>query len=153
MQRMQRGVVLAMVLSLCASGTLLAQGSTFRAADNPYQEGFAYSVGQALAPNVEIDGVRWSLVRVAPRGDRPIEGSKSNQVEITLELENVSGSAASAQIVLLLEDAGGSPLERISLDAVRVPSGRVKSEAQRTRVEGDALLATARLYLFCEIAR
>lgn len=151
MQRMQRGVVLVIAITLFATGTVLAQGSQFRPVDNPFQEGFDYEVGAPLAPNVEVAGLRWSLVRIATRGDREVEAGKPNPVEITLEIENARANNASAQIILLLEDAQGTPLERLSLSTVKVPGGRFKSDVQKVKVEGDALLAMTRLYLFFEV--
>jgi hypothetical protein len=150
---MQRRVVLTITVILLASGTVLAQGSQFRTVENPFQEGFDYTIGESLAPMVEIDGLRWSLVRIATKGDRDVEADKSNPVEITLEFENAATGNASVQVILLLEDARGAPLEKVEFGAVKVPAGRSKSEVQKTKVEGDALVNMTRLYLFCEVVK
>ena len=76
-------------------------------------------------------------------------GLESTLVECPLE----ALAEDALPVILLLEDVRGNPVERLSLDAVKIPGGRFKSDVQKLKIEGDSLLAMTRLYLFCEVAK
>jgi hypothetical protein len=132
-------------------GVVAAQEADFRPVSNPFQEGFSYLVGEDLTPNVDVEGVRWTLVRMAARGDREIEEGKDVPITVDLEFENRREDGVKVVVVLLLEDGNGGGLERIRFDPFRAGSGRFRASKQKFRVAGDALLATRTLYLFCEL--
>jgi hypothetical protein len=53
--------------------------------------------------------------------------------------------------VLLLEDAAGNGLQRITCDVFRAGPGRFKAARHKAKLPGGVLLATRSIYLFCEI--
>lgn len=149
--RSRIGVVSVMVVVAAAAVMSDAQDSDLRSVDNPYQEGFAYTIGSDLTPNVDITGLRWTLVKIAPRNDREIEADKETPIEVTLEFENRAPDSAKAQVIILLEAADGSPLERITCDPVKVGDGRFKQDTQKHKLQGSTLLNATRAYLYCEV--
>jgi len=106
----RRGILSGVVFVIAAAVVSTAQQPTFRTVDNPYQQDFPYAIGADLSLNVEIQGLRWTLMKIAPREGREIEADKENQVDVTLEFENRGTDSAKVQVVLLLEDDNGSPL-------------------------------------------
>jgi hypothetical protein len=128
-----------------------AQESAFRPVSNPFQDGFAYRVGDELAPDVDIEGVRWTQLRVAPRGDREIEADQSMAINTELEFDSALDHSVTALVVVLLQDEQGTPLDRLQCDPFRIAGGRLKKERQRFTVSGRALLATRSVYIFCEL--
>jgi hypothetical protein len=141
----------ALILFWAAAGPAVAQETEFRAVSNPFQEGFPYTVGEEMAPNVNIDGVRWTLVQVVTKGDREIVEDREIPVVVDLEFENRRERAVNLLVILLLENEDGDPLERIRCNPIRAGAGRFKTATQKAKVMGNALLNTRRLYLFCEL--
>jgi hypothetical protein len=134
---------------LAAAGLLPAQ--EYASAPNPYQGEFTYKVDTELKPLVEVEGVRWPLLRVAPKNADEVRSGQSAAITIAYDLENVRDQAAKVVLVVLFEDAQGNGLDRVECDPVQVPGGSVKSARQKTKVQGDVLLATEKLYLFLEV--
>lgn len=127
------------------------QEDDVRQAESPFQEGFDYTVGDDLDPRVEVDGLRWTRVAVSPRGDREIVEGEEVPVFVHLNFENRSEYSREATVILLFEDNLGRPLQRLPCDNVRVGGGRTKEDRQKLKVDGDVLLATTHLYLYCEV--
>jgi hypothetical protein len=144
------GPTAALIVLGTAASPAAAQEAEFQSVANPFQDGYLYAVGDDLAPNVSIDGVRWTLVRVAAKGERDIVADKEIPVIVDLEFENRRDRSVGLLVVLLLENENGDPLERIRCNPIRAGSGRFKASRQKAKVMGNALLATKRLYLFCE---
>lgn len=152
---MKRSQILVLpLLLLTAMAPALAQEEStgdWRQVQSPFQEEFAYAVGDDLRPGVEIDGLRWLRLNLATKGDREIQAGEDTPVILTMEFENRAESSREARIILLLEDADGRPLERLTLDDVKVGGGRVEEDRQKLKINGDALLNLSELYIFCEI--
>ena len=136
---------------LAAAGLLPAQEYT--SAPNPYQGEFVYKVDAELKPLVEGEGVRWPLLRVAPKNPGEVRSGQSIAITIAYDLENVRDQGANVILVVLFEDAQGNGLDRVECDPAQVPASSVKSFRQKAKVQGDVLLATDKLYLFLEIQR
>lgn len=119
--------------------------------ESPYQEGFKYSVGDDLRPRVEIDGLRWIRLNLATKGEREIKAGEETQMVLTLEFENRAESSREARIILLFQDSVGRPLERLTLDSVKVGSGKFEEDRQKLKINGDALLSMSELYIYCEV--
>lgn len=148
-----RSVFALAVLAMCAAGAASAQDVPFRTVDNPYQEEFAYALGETLAPNVEVGGLRWTSVRVAPRDGGQIEPTDEVDVDVTVAFDNRGADDARVQVVILLEDGAGQPLDRLSLEQIRVRDGRAEEADERFEVIGASLLAVEKVYLFLELVR
>jgi len=142
------------VLAMCTTIAVHAQDAAVRTVDNPYQEEFDYTLGENLAPNVEIEGLRWTSMRVAARDGGPIDpGDDAVDVELTVTLANRGTDDARVQVVVLLEDGAGQPLDRLSLESFRVRDGRTETADERFEVPGMSLLAVEKVYLFLELER
>ena len=92
----------ALIVLGTAVGPAVAQETEFQAVANPYQDGYPYAVGDDLAPNVSIDGVRWTLVRVAAKGERDIAADKEIPVVVDLEFENRRDRTVDLVVVLIM---------------------------------------------------
>ena len=125
----------------------------WRTVDNPYQEDLEFSFGSTLTPGVEVDRVRWRSLRMDAADADSVAAGEPVDVEISLELENRDSKSAKALVILLLENGGGSPLERIEIKLFKVGGERLKERTETVSLSGDVVLATSRIYLFCEITR
>jgi hypothetical protein len=47
----------------------------------------------------------------------------------------------------------GNGLQRVEYPPVRVGGGDTKLFREKVKVQGDVLLATAKIYVFCEVSR
>ena len=108
-----------------------AQESSFRPVSNPYQDGFEYRIGDDLEPAVDIEGVRWTLLRIAAKGEGEIDADRSTAINADLEFENTHDRSVTAVVVVLREDEEGAPLERLECDSFRIAGNHVKGERQR----------------------
>lgn len=141
-----------MVLLLVAAVPIASQDTEFEQVANPFQDGYSYDIGDELAPNVEIDGVRWRSVRIATKGDRDIEPDKNVSITVDLEFENLRDDAANILVIVLLEDDLGNGLERLRCDPpFKLAPGSLKQPQFKFKVAGRNLLGTRNLYLFCEL--
>jgi hypothetical protein len=144
-------IVVILCVTVGLTAPVAAQEDDFRAVANPFGEGFAYRIGEDLAPNVDVEGVRWMLVRIATKGDREIQPHKVVPVTVDLELDNRREESVRVLVALMLESAEGDSLESLSDDSIHLEAGRLKQVRSKFRVAGDSLLATSGLYLFCEL--
>ena len=139
---------------LIIAGTAMlagAQEGSVRSVGNPYQEGVPYSVGDDLTPDVEIDGARWTLVRIAPNAAKNPKPGRDTPVVADLRFDNRSERSARLSVVLMLEDEDGNQLERLKFPGLKLAANRVKEFQYKFTVPGDDLLATRRVYLFCQV--
>lgn len=147
-----RPMAAALVIILAASAPGAVQEAEFERVTNPFQDGYAYAVGDDLAPNVEIDGVRWRSVRIAVKGDREIEPDRSIPIIVELAFESLRDDAVDVLVVVLLEDEFGNALERLRCDPpFKVAAGSLKEPQFKFKVDGRNLLSTRNVYLFCEL--
>ncbi len=151
MKHLWKRLVGGFALALLCAPPVAAQQPTYRKADNPFQEELPYHVGDSLAPNVEVAGVRWTQVQVEPLAEPPFESGRAVKVRVHLGFENVGESTAKVDIVLLFEDERGSLLQRLECKTVRVRSGEPRTFHQTYKIQGDVLSATARLYVFADV--
>lgn len=128
-----------------------AQQPTYRQVANPFQEEYPYHVGDSLAPNVEVSGVRWTQVQVEPVSEPPFESGRAVKVRVHLAFDNVGESSARVDVVLLFEDDQGSLLHRLECKTVRVGSDEQRTLEQTYKIQGDVLTATGNLYIFAAV--
>lgn len=141
----------AVVLALACATPLAAQDDTARQSPNPYQEEIAFELGRPLAVNVEVEGVRWVAVRVAPpEGEQPAAGVEGT-VLVDLSFSNLSRRGVDLVVALLLEDEGGAPLQRLNCPEVHLGGSKAREYRHSFTAPGDVLLAARRLYLVFEV--
>jgi len=149
MRRTSIAAILLVTGGLVPSVT--AQEIEFRAVTNPFQEGFTYRIGENLAPNVDVDGVRWTLVRIDTKSKKEISPKKDVSITLEVELDNRREDTVEVLVALMLENARGDSLERLASNMIRLDAGELRQARSKFRVPGDALLSTRGLYLFCEL--
>jgi hypothetical protein len=140
------GWAIALLVLLAAAGPS-AQEEDPSAHSSPYQAEFEYTVGDDLDPSVVIEGVRWSLIRMAVRGDREPEAGKRIPVDLTLGFSNDRSETVTLHVALLLEDDTGGLLDQLECEPIRLGAGRSKELSQKHRVWGDALLGARLIYV------
>ncbi len=145
-----RAAVIVVAVTACVGG---ATAQEVTRGSNPYQGEFAYRVGSDLDPLVEISGIRWNLVSVTPRDPNDLRSGQVAPTDIHLGFENATGDTVRALVILLFEDDQGNMLARIECDPVRVRADHADSDKQKFKLQSDVLLATRKLYLFCEIQK
>ena len=128
-----------------------AQSEGVRVVDNPFQDDFEYRVDSDIEPMVEIAGVRWTRFGVHVKGDQDFDPSKSVPVTVELDFVNTNPDGVKVLVIILFEDVNGNPIDRLECDRVSVSGDRTKESADKYKVSGTVLRATARVYLFCEV--
>ncbi|HSN57156.1 MAG TPA: hypothetical protein VLT32_20985 [Candidatus Sulfomarinibacteraceae bacterium] len=146
-----RLVLAAAIAALSMAVPAGAQSDTWREVDNPYQEDLDYRVGATLNPGIEIDGVRWRSLVLEADGNEVVAAGEDADLKVTVSFENRNPSSVKLLVILLLEDGNGAPLERVELGTFKVGGQRLKERIDSATVTGDVLLATRKVYLFCEV--
>jgi hypothetical protein len=157
MQRSWIGTLIILLANLAAGPMGLAQDEAeeplFRAVSSPYGEEVPYEIGAQFYPGVEVDGIRWSLLRVSPKRGEEISPDEDVNVVLFLDFENTINDGAEILVILLFESERGQPLHRHPCRPIRLGGEKTKSFREKFKVHGDALLATEKLYLYCEVTR
>ena len=145
-----RRVIAALAVTLLA-GLAYAQEKPggYATGENPFQGDYAFALKQPLDLRVEVAGMRFDSVSVTPLGE--VKPGEKVKCQVGAIGSNVGQKKATVTAVLLLEDAEGHNLERISLDPFKVKSERPFEEAQKLSVSSDALAAAARVYVYLSI--
>ncbi len=151
---MRRGVLVTVVLlTVGLIGSATAQEDEYRAVDSPFQDDFEYRINTDLQPMVEVDGVRWTRFGIHTKEGREIEADKSMPITVELEFVNSNQRRVKVLVIVLLENSGGGPLDRIECKPVSASTNRLKKSVQRFKLSGNVLEATRRVYLFIEVDR
>jgi hypothetical protein len=133
--------------------TITAQEGRYREVESPFQDDFDYTVNTELAPLVEVDGVRWTRFAVVVKGDKEIVDDKKMAVTVESSFVNTNRDTVKILVIALLEDAAGTPLDRVECAQVSATRDRSKELVQKFKLSGAVLEATRRIYLYCEIVR
>ena len=143
-------IVIGIVFAASAA-TAAAQEGGYRTVDNPFQDGFEFTVNSELQPMVEIEGVRWTRFGLHVKGDREIVPEKEMPVTVELAFVNTNPEGVRIQVIALLEDAHGNVLDRLECTRFSANNDRLKESIQKFKISGSILESTSRVYLFCEI--
>lgn len=141
-----------LVATISALMTLPAWGQdapAFTRSSSPFQDEFALTLGMPIQVRVDIVGVRVETLTVTPAAD--VVAGKQIRTEFAVVGENSASDRATVSAVLLLEDADGHGLERVTLDPFRVRGERSYDERQTVRIPGEALAAAAKVYVLLEV--
>jgi len=134
-------------------GSATAQEGEYRAVDSPFQDDFEYRINTDLQPMVEVDGVRWTRFGIHTKEGREIAADKSMPITVELEFVNSNQRGVKVLVIVLLENSGGGPLDRIECKPVSASTNRLKKSVQKFKLSGNVLEATRRVYLFVEVER
>jgi hypothetical protein len=149
------GIVSLAIASLVIVQPVWSQeGETeYRTALDAFGDEYSYSIGEDLNPRLEINGIRWNLLRVRPRKpDEEVEPGESVDVVIDLGFENTTGSRARISVVLLFEDEAGHKLgERLICDEEKLRGDTEKIFDQKHEITSEMMLNTAKMYIYCEV--
>ncbi len=141
-----------LVATMSALMTLPAWGQdapAFTRTSSPFQNEYELTLGRPVQLRVDIVGVRVDTLTVTPAAE--VEAGKEIRTEFTVAGDNSASDKATVSAVLLLEDADGHGLERVTLDPFRVRGERSFDERQTIRVAGEALAAAAKIYVLLEV--
>lgn len=154
MNRQTRVSLIISAAALLGTSLVAAQDDPqYTPSSNPYQAEFAYRIDGELRPAVEIDRVRWRSLKVSPKNADDVRSGDTVTTFIELDFENTGGDAATVVVVVLFEDEQGNSLDRVECEPEKVRGGEARSARQKVKLQGDVLLATAKLYLFYEVQR
>ena len=142
----QRTVFIAACV-ISAAAIAGAQSEGVRVVDNPFQDDFEYRVDSDIEPMVEIAGVRWTRFGVHVKGNlmlRRVGGVGLNYVVDNLDPNLHNPDGVKVLVIILFEDVNGNPIDRLECDRVSVSGDRTKESADKYKVSGTVLRATAR---------
>lgn len=140
---------LSLVVMILAAGVLPAQEAG--SVSSPYQAQHDYSVGERLQLAVEIDGLRWQFLQIAPKSGKQIRPGKPVATIITLGFANTVDQTLRADVEILFEDEIGINLYTHTCDQVVVRGRQASTERQKVKLQGDLLLATRKVTLTCTV--
>jgi len=143
-----RGVLSALV-ALVAMAAAAQEATDYTTVENPFQAEYEFASGQPIVMRVDIQGVMVDSIAITAPGTLPPAGKADCSVQVTGA--NESGRKVTVTTVLLLEDAKGAGLERLSLAPFRAKSGRPIAAKQTVAVESASLAAASRVYVFIKI--
>jgi len=135
-------------------GASRGDDTEYRTALDAFGDEYHYTIGDELDPKLEINGVRWDLLRVRLRKpDREPEPGESVDIVVDLGFENTTGSRANISVVLLFEDETGRKLgERLVCDQERLRGGSSKIFDQKHEITYEMATETAKVYIYCEVS-
>jgi len=129
-----------------------AQQQEYIRVSGQYMAEHEYQIGQDLAVRVSIDGLRWTLLSIKTKDNEPIQPGVDTTVFITLKYDNTTSSKLKARVVILLEDQNGQSLgDRVELPEEKLQKSAAKDFEYKLSLPGTILLATRKVYLFCEV--
>jgi hypothetical protein len=131
---------------------VLAQDMEYSVASGAFQDEYDYRVGEELNPRVDIDGLRWVLLRLVPKKEGRIPRDEDVEVIVYLGFQNGSDSKKRAEVIIMLEDENGNKVgDRIQLKEVKIGKGDDKVFDQKLEIAGSALIAVRKVYVLCEV--
>jgi hypothetical protein len=145
-----RRVIFALVVGLVAGALVAQETPAYTPGENPFQGDFAFVLGQAVGLRVDLQGVHLDSVTMSAVGE--VRPGQKVKCEAVVAGSNTTDKKATLTAVLLLEDADGKKLERVTLDPFRAKAGKDFQERQKVFVGGDALTGARKVYLFIQVA-
>lgn len=134
----------ALALLLAASAFAQDPGQ-YQVAENPFQGEYTVTLGTAVPLRAAVAGVQLDTLTIsAAAGDRPT-------CEVALSGANQGDEKVTLAAVLLLEDANGQALERLTLTKFRVKAGRSFNVDEALGVQPSTLAAIAKVYVFIRV--
>jgi hypothetical protein len=144
-------LVAAFLTTVAFHATTAAQEGEYRVVESPYQDDLEYTVNTELTPLVEVEGVRWTRFAVMVKGEKEIVDDKDMTVTVETGFVNTNMKTVKVLVIVLFEDAAGTPLDRVECSPVNAPSNRRKLSTQKFKLSGAVLGATRRVYLYFEV--
>ena len=146
---MRRG--LAAAVALLAAGMLVAQQAPdYTIGDNPFQAEYPFALGQPVQLRAEVQGIRFDALTVVALDE--VKSGAKVRCEVQLTGTGAPEKKATVSVVVLLEDAKGTGLDRLTLDGFKVKAAKPFDEKQRVTVAGDALGTATKVYVFIQLA-
>ncbi|MFI5143205.1 MAG: hypothetical protein ACHQQS_10860 [Thermoanaerobaculales bacterium] len=143
--------VLAAVAALLIAGTLGGQQTSgYPPGDNPFQAEYDFALGQPVQLHVDVQGVRFDALTVVAL--EAVKSGAKTRCEVQVTGTNAAEKRATVTTVLLLEDASGKGLDRLTLEAFKVKPAKPIEEKQRLTVAADSLSSATKVYVFVQVS-
>jgi hypothetical protein len=142
-----RGAIGAIAFLLAVSA--FPQEVTYTPAENPFQAEYPFTPGQPIVLRMAVAGVQLDTLTLSA----PTPESPDAKVSCTLALDgsNQAGEKVTLSSVLLLEDANGKALERLTMTPFRLKAGKPFSRSETLPVQGSSLLSAGKVYVFLKV--
>lgn len=146
---MRLGIGIGLMI-LCVATVAAQEAPAYKISDNPFQEDLPFALGQPIVLNVDIQGVRFNAINIAPRGE--VQPGTTMTCDVSVSGSNQRDGKVEVAAVLLLEDDQGKGIERVQLNSFKARSGRDFNVVSKVTIQGDTLRAATRVYVFVEVA-
>ncbi len=145
---MQR--VLAGVAALLLAGVGGAQEpSGYPSKENPFGADYAFELGKPIQLHVNVEGVSFDSVTVVALQE--VKAGTKVKCEVQFSGAGAAEKKATVTSVLLLEDATGKGLERLTLDTFKVKPGKPLDEKQRLSAGAESLSGATKVYVYIQV--
>jgi hypothetical protein len=142
-------VLFTLAATLVAGLVLSQAGPAYAPAENPFQGDYGFTLGQPIELRVDVQGVRLDGITFVAQGE--VRAAESVKCEVEVAGASVAEKKATLTVVLLLEDADGRNLKRVTLEPFKVKPGKPFDEKQKVSVEGSTLTTASRAYVFVRV--
>ena len=142
-------VKFALTATLVTGLAFSQAGPAYAPAENPFQGDYGFTLGRPIELRVDVQGVRLGSITLAAQGE--VRSGETVKCEVGVAGTSVAEKKATLTVVLLLEDADGRNLERVTLAPFKVKSGKPFDERQNVTAEGSTLATAARVYVFVQV--
>lgn len=144
-----RGVLMLVVFASSALFGWAQEEPPYKPGENPYQDEFAFKLGEPIALYVEIEGTRFAQLTITPQGN--VEPGKNVKCQVVMTGARVGSGRVEVLPVLLLEDQNGKSLDRLTPAPFKVRGERPFEYKDTITVSGDSLAASAKVWVYLEI--
>lgn len=121
----------------------------YKPGENPFQEEFALSLGQPIKVYVEVERTRFAELTLTPQGN--VEPGKPVKCQVVITGARVASGKVEILPVLLLEDANGKSLDRVTPPPFKVRGERPFQYKETATVSGDSLASAAKVWVYLEV--
>jgi hypothetical protein len=144
-----RPVLVSLMVVLAAGGAFAQESGGYATAENPYQGEHDFAVGRAVPLRVDVQGMRFDAITAFALED--VRAGAQIRCEVQATGSNAATGKGTVTMVLLLEDANGRGMDRITLDSFKVKNGKPFDVRQKVSLSGDSLTAAAKVYVFVQV--
>jgi hypothetical protein len=143
-------VACALAAFVIAGLAVAQEGPGYAPAENPFQVDYAFRLGEPITLRVQVLGVRLDTFTLTTQQD--VREGETVKCQAQLVGSSVAEKKATLTVVLLLEDADGQGLGRVTLEPFKAKPAKAFDEKQRVTVGRSALVGAVRAYLFVQVA-
>ena len=143
--------LLALLVAVVGATSVVAQETgAYSQGENPFQADYEFVLGRPIEVRVDVQGVRIDQVTLLALEE--VRPGSEVRGEIQIAGSNVGDKKATLTLVMLLEDANGKGLGRVSMEPFKAKTGKPFDQRQKVTIAANSLNGALRVFLFVQAA-